>query len=292
MKDAGEVYVVGSNGFLGSSACRLLQRNGHSVVPINKENFESEFNPTNFNSDLPATVIWLASKVNPSTAESNPILAKSELDEFKEVVEACSGKISNFVFASSGGTVYSSDILPFTEDSEASGVNAYGKLKRSMEKILIESGLPFTILRISNVYGPGQVVKNSQGIIAALFDAALNGNKFDLYGPDTNKRDFLFIDDLMKLLELVVEREVSSGVINVGSGQAVEISKLLEAFSSLTDLRPTIHPTPARAIDRAEFWLDISKAKKSLGWLPEHSLEAGLEATWKNLQKQRVNQND
>lgn len=286
MKDTGDVYVVGSNGFLGSSACSSLKRYGHNVLPITKHNFETEFNPTNFNSDIPGTVIWLASKVNPSTAESNAILAESELREFKEVVERCSDRISNFIFASSGGMVYSSDTLPFTEDSEARGVNAYGKLKSLMENVLIQSGLPYTILRISNVYGPGQVVKNSQGIIAALFDAALKGNEFNLFGPATNKRDFLFIEDLMKLLALVVEREVSSGVLNVGSGKAVKISELLELFSSLTDLRPMIHPTAARTIDRPEFWLDITKAKDSLGWLPRHSLKAGLAVTWNNLQKQ------
>lgn len=277
--------VVGSSGFLGKSASRVLQSSGNEVFSITKSNFEPLFDPTFFKKNEIDAIIWLASRVNPSTAQSNPELAKTELWEFERVVESCSNTVTNFVFSSSGGATYSGETLPYSEDSEANGVNAYGKLKCQMEKVLIESGLPHSILRISNVYGPGQVVKNAQGIIAALFDAAINEREFELFGSASNKRDFVFIDDLMNLLLRVVEKEVSSGVVNVGSGKSTSISELLETFSSLTGLIPTIHSLDSRSIDRTEFWLDISKAKRDLNWVPQVSLDDGLKLTWDSLRQ-------
>ena len=285
MTKARKVLVVGSSGFLGTSASRVLQSSGTEVVSVTKTNFESLINPGFLNEHEIGTVIWLASRVNPSTAQSNPELAKTELREFERVVENCSNSVSNFVFSSSGGATYSGETLPYSENSEANGVNAYGKLKCQMEKVLIESGLPHSILRISNVYGPGQVVKNAQGIIAALFDAAVNEREFELFGSASNKRDFVFIDDLMDLLLRVVEKEIPSGVINAGSGKSTSISELLEIFSSLTGLIPKIHPVDARPIDRTEFWLDISKAKQDLNWSPQVGLEDGLKLTWDSLRQ-------
>ena len=285
MSKASKVLVVGSNGFLGKSASHLLQSSGKEVVSITKSNFESLIDPTFFDEHEIETVIWLASRVNPSTAQSNPELVETELLEFERVVDNCGNRITNFVFSSSGGATYSGEALPYSENSEANGVNAYGKLKCQMEKVLIESGLPYSILRISNVYGPGQVVKNAQGIIAALFDAAINERDFELFGSASNKRDFVFIDDLMNLLLRIVEKEVSSGIINVGSGKSTSISELLEIFSSLTGLIPKIHPVDARPIDRTEFWLDISKAKQHLNWSPQVSFEDGLKRTWDSLRQ-------
>lgn len=285
MSKASKVLVVGSGGFLGKSASHVLQSSGKEVVSVTKSNFEPLLQPTFFDEHKIDTVIWLASRVNPSTAQSNPELAETELREFERVVENCTNRVTNFVFSSSGGATYSGETLPYTEDSEANGVNAYGKLKSQMEKVLIESGLPYSVLRISNVYGPGQVVKNAQGIIAALFDAAINDREFELFGSANNKRDFVFIDDLMNLLVRVVEKEVSSGVVNVGSGKSTSISELLDTFSFLTGLIPTIHAVDARLIDRTEFWLDISKAKKDLNWDPQVSLEDGLKLTWDSLRQ-------
>jgi UDP-glucose 4-epimerase len=275
--------VVGSNGFIGRKTVIKLENLGHKVTCITSENrdllasrsFWSELNPNQ--------VVWLASKITPSVAHNNPDLVREELDEFLRFVDALSGISSHVIYASSGGTVYTDTELPFSESSQVSGANEYGKSKLAMEQVLINSEIRSTILRISNAYGPGQRLNRGQGVIGTWLSQVLDGNPISVFGSLDNVRDFVFIDDVVSAVISGINHSAKSDVYNIGSGVGLTLNELIQQIRTVTGVDFAINQLDGRSVDRTSIWLNIDKAKAELNWKPLVSLEDGLKLSWNSL---------
>ena len=281
--ESNQSVVVGSNGFIGRKTVLKLENLGHKVACITSENREL-LASRSFWADLkPKQIVWLASKITPSVAHNNPDLVRGELDEFLRFVDALNGLSSRVIYASSGGTVYTDTELPFSEFSQASGANEYGKSKLAMEQVLINSEIRSTILRISNAYGPGQRVNRGQGVIGTWLSQVLDGNPISVFGSLENVRDYIFIDDVVNAVVSGINHSAKSDVFNIGSGIGITLNELIQQIRTVTGVDFAINQLDGRSVDRTSIWLNIDKAEAELSWKPLVTIEDGLKLSWNSL---------
>ena len=151
--------------------------------------------------------------------------------------------------------------------------------------------LPITVLRLSNVYGPGQTTTNPYcGVIAKFFEAALTGNPLQIYGNGQQTRDFTFIEDTLEAILLCATKPQAVGrIYNVGTGIETSILTLANQIKSLAwaTKNPIIH-LPKRPIDIiARRSIDAEEIKKELLWSTQYSLLDGLKETLRWMKKER-----
>lgn len=147
-------------------------------------------------------------------------------------------------------------------------------------------GLPTVVFRQSAIYGPRQFGVEDQGWAAHFVIATQVGRPISIYGDGKQVRDMLYVDDLIDLYELALERlDVAAGKIyNVGGGHANTLSVWAEFQPLLARLagRPVApgHFGDWRPGDQSVCVLDISKVERELGWRPRVGVEEGMGRLW------------
>jgi UDP-glucose 4-epimerase len=188
------------------------------------------------------------------------------------------------VIATSGGTIYGRvRFVPTPETHPTEPISAHG-----VNSLAIESyanffarayGLIPTILRYSNVYGPGQTTRGAFAVIAAWFGAALTGSPAYLIGEADVRRDFVYAEDVARAT-VIASRIESGGTFNIGSGEATSLAQLLTKIETVTGRMLLIERVQARPVDVPETCLDTERIAALTGWRPETELDLGLQQTW------------
>ncbi len=280
--------VIGSAGFIGRrlsatldlarvrTACFTRQSrfllDGELAAPISEA----------------GTVFYLASSINPALGETHPELAEADHVLFRTLLDRLRRRDNppTVVLTSSGGTVYDPAFAPpYAETSPLKPSGAYGRAKVALEEELLSHAgeLPAVILRMSNVYGPGQPTGRGQGVLAHWLSAALDSRPLRLIGDVTATRDYVYVDDVVD----VMRRLRGAGpaeplILNVGSGVRTSLSDLLDVVRSVVALDLRVEFQPSRLFDRQDVWLDVGEAERVLGWRPGTSLAEGVAATWRS----------
>ena len=179
------------------------------------------------------------------------------------------------VFVSSGGAVYGETYRPATERTTPAPASYYGVHKLAAEGHVRLAGLPYAILRPSNVYGPRQTAGLEGAVVAAFIEQATRDGVLRIHGDGSQTRDFLHVRDAVEALLLVARTATASGTWNVAFGRSGSIAALADhverAFGrkfgrSLAERRPG--DVAASTISSA--------ALQRLGWRPQVDLDAGL----------------
>lgn len=143
--------------------------------------------------------------------------------------------------------------------------------------------LPVTILRLSNVYGPGQVATNPYcGVVAKFFEARMAGLPMTIYGDGSQTRDFTYIDDAVHVILLAAEREAAIGeTLNVATGIETSVLALsTEIGRVFGDAQVNQQFATKRTVDTINRrCLDINKTREILHWEPAFTLEEGIKQT-------------
>ncbi|MCU1432637.1 MAG: NAD-dependent epimerase/dehydratase [Actinotalea sp.] len=167
-------------------------------------------------------------------------------------------------------------------------VSVYGATKLAQENVLTawaqSFGVEPVVLRLQNVYGPGQSLINPYtGIMSLFCRLAKAGESIPLYEDGQVRRDFVLIDDVARALLLATTAEQpGTAPIDIGSGEHQTIARAAELIAEHYGA-PAPHVTGQyRQGDVRHAWADVSHASGALGWAPEHSLEDGVRrlATW------------
>lgn len=145
------------------------------------------------------------------------------------------------------------------------------------------SGLPHTVLRISNVFGPNQQTGRGQGVISEWMYSIIHGTTLKLFGTDEISRDFIYIDDLAAALSICNTSAQLANTYNIGSGVNTTLRQVLQILQEVTNTNFQVELVPKRTIDRMSISLDISRAVVDLDWKPEFSLYQGIEKLWKSI---------
>ncbi len=147
-------------------------------------------------------------------------------------------------------------------------------------------GLQTVCLRYFNVFGPGQDPNGPYAaVIPRFLQAAQTGQPPIIYGDGRQTRDFTYVDNVVQANLLAAEAGRAGGaVINIGSGEAIDLLMLLDAIEQVTGLTIPRRFEPPRAGDVLHSLADIGRAKELLGYEPGVGLEEGLRRTWQALQ--------
>ena len=194
--------------------------------------------------------------------------------------------LKRFVYASTASIYGEADAFP-TVESYHNIKLPYAASKFSMEHYVrtffFLYGLPVTILRFSNVYGPGQLSSNPYCGVVAKFFEAVNGNKsLEVFGDGLQTRDFTFVEDALEAVVLSANTNKALGKeFNIGTGSETQIIKLAETVKNITGYQGKINHSPKRVVDVvSRRCLNISKINQELGWAPRYSIKEGLIKTY------------
>ena len=145
-------------------------------------------------------------------------------------------------------------------------------------------GLKATVLRISNPYGPFQAGEGrAYGIANSFIQAAVSGRPITLFGDGSQRRDYLYIDDLVNALLLAASTPEARGKIyNIGEGMGKSLLELAEMAVEVAGRGTIVRvpwPEEYRAIETGDYLSDISLAMHELGWSPCTDIREGIERT-------------
>jgi UDP-glucose 4-epimerase len=294
--------VLGGSGFIGSHLVdRLLEKgqptriygrgpNEFHTVPAGAEFVEGDLGNHGLIREAVEgmeVVYHFVSTTLPKTSNDDPIYdVRSNLVDTVQLLEVCvEAGVRKVVFSSSGGTVYGvPKTVPISEDHPTDPISSYGIVKLAIEKYLSLfhhlHGLDYTVLRISNPYGPYQNPASQQGAVSVFLQRIYAEQPITIWGDGSVVRDYLYVSDLVDALEAVSSGETEDKIFNVGSGRGVSLNELIDLMTSVVGERPRVEYLPSRSLDVPASVLDVSRARRGLGWRPETDFEKGIARTW------------
>ena len=166
------------------------------------------------------------------------------------------------VFTSSREVYGEPETIPVPETAQLKPKSHYGASKAAAEmycRAFRQNGLQVVILRLANVYGPGDTGR----VIPLFVEQALRGIPLVLY-DGTQVLDFVWIGTVVSVLMDAGFREFLPGPINIGSGIGVTVRELAIRILELTNSRSTIHTEPRRDAEVSHFVADTAEGQKRL----------------------------
>jgi len=207
------------------------------------------------------------------------------------VLEACRRNNTSVkvVFAGTRQIYGRADTLPVAEDHlvRPTDVNGINKAAGEYYHLVYNNvfGIRACSLRLTNVYGPRQLIKHSrQGFAGWFIRLALENREIQIFGDGTQVRDFVYVDDAVDAFLRAGADDVSNGeVFNVGGREPITHGDLVELMIRLAGsgrFRCVAWPPDKKAIDIGDFYADSSKIRSTLGWQPVTPLADGLRRTF------------
>ncbi|GAA0730892.1 NAD-dependent epimerase/dehydratase family protein [Dactylosporangium roseum] len=283
----GMAAVIGATGFLGSRLVTELSAAGRPMALFNRARPPVVGGRPAGELGAAETVFFLAAGLNPMLAARSPAHVAEEHSLLAEVLRALTRTSHRplVVLASSGGAVYSPRAVPpYRESSPVDPSSAYGHAKLRLERLLFahSGAIRPLVLRLGNVYGPGQHPRRGYGVLAHWLTAVARGEPVRVFGDPSVARDYVHVDDVTRLLA-IVHSTVASGlqanlptVLNVGSGRPTSLAHLLTILREATDRDLTVLQEDSRPFDRQSNWLDPTLAQRTLGWSARIELRDGV----------------
>jgi UDP-glucose 4-epimerase len=196
-------------------------------------------------------------------------------------IDACvASNVQRIIFSSSSSVYGMQDELPIKESAFTNPISTHGIHKLTIEKFLLLArhlhGIDVRILRISNPYGPGQSLVGRQGFVAIAIGKIISGSSLILRDEGRAIRDFIFIDDLTRILALAGLRDNVPSIMNVGSGKGHSLIEVVQLMEELLGYTTKIVNTESRRIDIPASVLDTTLAERALDLQPAAKLRAGI----------------
>lgn len=220
------------------------------------------------------------------------INSKSQLS----ILEACrkSNPDIRIIFTSTRQVYGIPQYLPVDENHplNPADINGINKISGERYHLLYSRvyGIRCVVLRLTNTYGPRQLVKhNKQGFMGWFVRQIVKGEKIQIFGDGKQLRDLNFVDDVVDALLTVGNNDKTYGeVFNLGSDNPVSLKNLVELMIAVNgkgsyELVP--FPEEKKKIDIGSVYVNFNKIKKITGWSPKVSLEDGLKATFEFYKK-------
>lgn len=299
-----KALVIGANGFIGSHLTDALVRLGHDVTAFDRFSsgrvtFTSHpqviagdfLNRTDVESALQGRdlVFHFLSTTTPASAGGDPTLdLRTNVATTVELLEASvRAGVGHVYFASTGGAIYGSHGLTrYSETVIPEPVSPYAIGKLAIENYLryfeMVHGLQSTSLRISNPYGTRQHPGKRQGLIPIALRQIARGEPVVQFGDGSMVRDYLFVEDLVSMIERLVRvgADRKHRVYNIGSGIGASVLEVFDVLRDVTGVDFTVdqREVPPTFTDRIV--LDVSRFSDEFGSTPLTSLHDGVLKTY------------
>lgn len=298
-----KVLVTGGAGFIGSHIVDMLLGRGHEVAVLDnlssgkRENVNpaAKFHQVDVRepaladvvaAEKPAAVVHTAAQMSVAYSVRDPMGdADINIVGGLRLLEACRANgVSKIVFSASGGTVYGE--VPegaADENTPPRPLSPYGIAKLAYEHYLEfyrhEYGLKYTVLRYGNVYGPRQDPHGEAGVVAIFARAMLAGNAPTINGDGLYYRDYVYVSDVAEANCVCVEGAGDNRSYNIGTQTATDVNGIFAQLKDAVGFPHDVKHGPPRPGDLRRVMLDVSLAKKELGWSPRVSMPEGMKRT-------------
>ena len=171
--------------------------------------------------------------------------------------------------------------LFFTEDTPIHTSSPYSASKAGADLLVLAYHrtykLPVTISRCSNNYGPYHFPEK---LIPLMISRALNDEKLPVYGDGKNVRDWLYVTDHCKAIDLIIRNGKVGEVYNIGGhNEKANIDVVKTILSSLNKSENLIEYVKDRPGHDLRYAIDPTKIEKELGWKPEYTFDTGIKKT-------------
>ncbi|MCF8370597.1 MAG: NAD-dependent epimerase/dehydratase family protein [Bacteroidales bacterium] len=287
-----KVLVTGGNGYLGRNLVASLREAGAKVFILDKngdETLENTFILDITDRELltkaihkiqPDIVFHLAASLNRDRDFDNfDEIHSINFDGTLNLLMALQNVVyENFIFASTS-EIYGSNEAPFVESQIPDPASPYSLTKVFSENLIKTFSKTydkkFTILRIFNFFGKGM---SPQFFIPQMMNSLRNNTPFEMTEGE-QKRDFLYLDDILEAMLLCASHTARNETFNVCSGEAVTLKQLVLEMKLKLNSKSEIMfgALPYRSNEVWNMVGDNSKIRESLGFVPKYNLGKGIE---------------
>lgn len=290
------VVIIGGSGFLGLNLCEYLADCGYLTINcdqkyphIIQENvafvFMTKWSVLEDIIQENDIVIDLAFKGVPNSLNENWYEnAEENIMGALKLINICiKNKAKRIIFASSGGAIYGlPQYVPIDENHSTLPISAYGIQKLAIEHYLRLTQKTYKIqticLRISNLYGPGQIPFLGQGVIATFLANSLLDRPVEIWGTGEERRDYIFVKDVVESFEKALHYDGEEIIFNVGSGYGVSLNELILMIEEVLGKKVSRKYLSRSSTEVGANFLNCTKAQKILQWQPHTDLKQGLQA--------------
>ncbi|MEN4012652.1 MAG: NAD-dependent epimerase/dehydratase family protein [Chloroflexota bacterium] len=298
-----KILITGGAGFIGSNVVDAYINAGHDVVIVDNlvtgryaninpaaTFYQIDIRSSNlaqiFEKERPQVINHHAAQMDVRRSVADPLYdADVNVKGSLNLLE-CARKfdVQQVIYSSSGGTVYGEPVfLPCNEEHPIAPICPYGGTKYMMELYLymyrVMYGLNYVIFRYPNVYGPRQDPKGEAGVVAIFTGQMIRKEPVTIHGDGLQQRDFVFVEDVAMANVLALDSANGGYVYNLGAGEPIDVIQIFEALKQITGYEHQAIFGPARLGETRRIYLDSTKARHELGWLPSTSLVEGLRKT-------------
>ena len=186
---------------------------------------------------------------------------------------------SSSLYGHQQNPVMKEDLMPKPSTPYATSKLAGEYYCRSIHELY---GMDYTIVRLSNSYGPYDPPGRYRNVIPNFFENAMQGKQLTITGTGKETRDFTFVEDCIDGIILAATKKVGKNeIFNLGTGKETQILDIAKLILNITGSKSKIGYKPMRNFDHVKRRkMDISKARKMIGYNPSTTIEEGLEKTY------------
>jgi UDP-glucose 4-epimerase len=292
-----KIIVTGGNGFIGKNLVKKLKKT-YDVFILDKK--FSKLNKNNIYADISEystlkkininnvyAIVHLAGQPSGPFSANYPELDArlNILGTINVIIWAKKLKIKKFIFSSTF-TVYgdpqrsSGEML---EKDICKPKSMYAISKKTAEtyvqEICQKEKINWIILRLFNVYGPGQNINQTdQGIVGIFINLIKNNNIVKITGSMSRYKDLVYISDVVDAFAKVISSNVNNQIFNIGSGKKITINVLIKKITKVffKNNKKEIQVLNAPHGEIMGAYANIKKALKLINYKPKISLEMGL----------------
>ncbi len=298
-----KALVTGGAGFIGSHLTEKLHQNNIEVLVVDnlltgkKENLLSiDLENTiygdvgseetlkiikNFNPDV---CFHLAAQSSVVISVEDPLLdfEHNLLQPVQLIKTLLESDCKQFIFTSSGGTIFGEpEVIPTSEDDYAGEpASPYGlakkKLNELIEVMLQNETMSYSILNLSNVYGPRQDPHGEAGVMSIFTGKLMNNETPTIYGDGKQTRDYVYVLDVVDALIKSAETD-DNLFLNIGTGVETSVNELVSILSQKISWDGEPEYAPKREGELLRSVLNNERAMSQIGWEPKYTLDTGLD---------------